>query len=84
MATASHLLPPNKKDFSAADLQKYTELEAMVPAEKLLVELESIHEAVTRKRQKENAHGSRRRWPYQLSFSGIAFSDRASLLRLSP
>lgn len=60
-ATKRRIYAIAKKEFSAADLQKYTEMEAMVPAEQLLAELESIHQEETRKRQKENTHGSRRR-----------------------
>ncbi|MBL8796207.1 MAG: hypothetical protein JNM56_20075 [Planctomycetia bacterium] len=42
-----------KKEFSAADLQKYTEVdEEYVSSERLLADLEAIHRQETEKRQK--------------------------------
>lgn len=34
--------------FTAADLQKYTEVEPGIPAEQVLAEMEEIHRGVTR------------------------------------
>ena len=39
-----------RKKFSAADLQKYTEIEEGVPAEQVLAEMEEIYRKFTRKR----------------------------------
>jgi hypothetical protein len=39
-----------RKNFSAADLQKYTEIEEGVPARKVLAEMEEIHRRIQRKR----------------------------------
>jgi hypothetical protein len=33
-----------REEFTAADLQKYTEMETMIPAEQVLEELEKIHQ----------------------------------------
>jgi hypothetical protein len=41
-----------RAQFTAADLQRYTEIEPLVPAEQLLEELEAIHQEETRKRKK--------------------------------
>jgi hypothetical protein len=38
-----------RRAFTAADLQKYTEIEEGIPAEQVLAELEAIHREVTRK-----------------------------------
>jgi hypothetical protein len=42
-----------RKQFTAADLQKYTEIGPMVPAHQLLSELEAIHKQETAKRKKK-------------------------------
>jgi flagellin-specific chaperone FliS len=39
-----------RKKFSAADLQKYTEIEETVPAEQVLAEMEEIYRKFTQKR----------------------------------
>jgi hypothetical protein len=36
-----------RREFSAADLQKYTEIEEGVPAEQVLAEMEEIHRQIT-------------------------------------
>jgi len=36
-----------RKEFSAADLQKYTVIEPMVPAEQVLEKMEAIHQKIT-------------------------------------
>jgi hypothetical protein len=42
-----------RKQFTAADLQKYTEIGPMVPAQQLLDELEAIDKQETAKRKKK-------------------------------
>jgi hypothetical protein len=42
-----------RKQFTAADLQKYTEIGPMVPADQLLAELEAIDKRETAKRKKK-------------------------------
>jgi hypothetical protein len=39
-----------RKEFTAADLQKYTEIDKGIPAEQVLAEMEEIHRKLTRKR----------------------------------
>ena len=39
-----------RREFSAADLQKYTEIEEGVPAAQVLADLERIHRKYARKR----------------------------------
>ncbi len=39
-----------RRKFTAADLQKYTEIDEGVPAEKVLAEMEQIHRRYQRKR----------------------------------
>jgi hypothetical protein len=53
-ATLREIYAEYRKQFTAADLQKYTVDEPMVPAEQLLAELEAIHEEETRKLNKKN------------------------------
>ncbi len=53
-ATLREIYAQARKEFTAADLQKYTDLdEPMVPAEQLLAELEAIYAEETRKRKKK-------------------------------
>lgn len=52
-ATLKQIYAACKKQFTAADLQKYTEIEPMVPAEQLLAELDEIHREETSKRKKK-------------------------------
>ncbi len=42
-----------RKQFTAADLQKYTEIGPMVPAQQLLAELEAIDKKETARRKKK-------------------------------
>jgi hypothetical protein len=42
-----------RRAFSAADLQKYTEIEEGIPAEQVLAELEAIDREETRKRKRK-------------------------------
>jgi hypothetical protein len=51
-ATLRQVYAKLRKEFTAADLQKFTELEPVVPADQLLGELEAIHRAETKKRRK--------------------------------
>ena len=52
-----------RKAFTAADLQKYTEIEPTVPAEQVLAELEAIHREETQKRKhrEETQKGKRKK-----------------------
>jgi hypothetical protein len=43
-----------KKEFTAADLQKYTRDEPMVPAAQWLADMEAIYKAETQKRNQGN------------------------------
>ncbi len=40
-----------KREFSAADLQKYTVIEEGIPAEQVLAEMEAIHRKVSARRK---------------------------------
>jgi hypothetical protein len=40
-----------REEFTAADLQRYTEIEPLVPAEHVLAELEEIHRKATSKKK---------------------------------
>ena len=44
-----------RRSFTAADLQKYTEVEEGIPAEQVLAELEAIHREGMQKRRREEA-----------------------------
>ena len=44
----------SREEFSAADLQKFTEVGRMVPMEKTLAAMEAIHKEETRKRRKKS------------------------------
>lgn len=41
-----------RREFTAADLQKYTEIQKGVPARKVLADMEAIHKEETRKRRR--------------------------------
>jgi hypothetical protein len=45
-ATLKEIYAAYKKQFTAADLQKYTEIEPMVPAAQVLAEMEKVHQEV--------------------------------------
>lgn len=47
--------------FTAADLQKYTEIEPGIPAEQVLAEMEAIHREETEKRKLREAKKKRKR-----------------------
>ncbi len=40
-----------REEFTAADLQKYTEIEPMIPAEEVLAELEKVHRKAAPKKK---------------------------------
>jgi hypothetical protein len=48
-ATLRQIYTAVKRDFSAADLQRFTELEPVMPLDKLVAQMEAIHKAETRK-----------------------------------
>jgi hypothetical protein len=52
-ATLKQIYAAYKKQFTAADLQKYTVIEPMVPATQVLADLQRIHEEETRKLRKK-------------------------------
>jgi hypothetical protein len=53
-ATLRQIYAIARKEFTAADLQKYTDLdEPMVPAEQVLEELKAIHREETEKRNRK-------------------------------
>ena len=47
--------------FTAADLQKYTEIEPGIPAEQVLAEMEAIHREETEKRKLREEKKKRKR-----------------------
>jgi hypothetical protein len=56
-ATLREIYKRAHEEFSAADLQRFTEIEPMVPAEQVLAELEEIHRKVTQKPKKRGKKG---------------------------
>jgi hypothetical protein len=52
-ATLRQIYAIYRKEFTAADLQRYTEIEPMVPARQLLAELEAIDKEESRRRRKQ-------------------------------
>jgi len=52
-ATLRQIYAAYKKQFTAADLQKYTEIEPMVPMEQVLAEMEKIQREEMAKRRKK-------------------------------
>jgi hypothetical protein len=51
-ATLRQIYAILKEQFTAAELQKYTEIEPLVPGLQVLSELEEIHREETRRRKK--------------------------------
>ena len=51
-ATLRQIYAKYRQEFTAADLQQYTELENGVPIEQILAELETIQRRETRRRKK--------------------------------
>jgi hypothetical protein len=41
-----------RRAFTAADLQKYTEIEEGIPAEQVLAKMKALHREITRKQKK--------------------------------
>jgi hypothetical protein len=58
-ATLRQLYARAREEFTAADLQKYTEIEDGVPAEQLLAELEAFDRAETQRRKRKSKHDRR-------------------------
>jgi hypothetical protein len=52
-ATLKEIYAQIRKEFTAADLQKYTVDEPMVPMKKVLAQMEAIHKEETQKRRKK-------------------------------
>lgn len=52
-ATLKEIYAAYRKQFTAADLQKYTVDEPMVPMKKVLAQMEAIHQEETQKRRKK-------------------------------
>ncbi|HWG47511.1 MAG TPA: hypothetical protein VN688_32410 [Gemmataceae bacterium] len=54
-ATLEEIYAKARQEFTAADLQKYTEIEEEegIPAEQVLAEMEKIHQQESRKRRKK-------------------------------
>ena len=52
-ATLREIYSQYRKQFTAADLQKYTEIEPMVPMEQVLAKMKRIHQQEMRKRRKK-------------------------------
>ncbi len=44
-----------RRAFTAADLQKFTEIEPTVPAEQVVAEMEAIHREETRQRKRKKS-----------------------------
>lgn len=45
-ATKKEIYAAVKKAFTAADLQKYTEIEPMIPAEEVLADMKKVHRQI--------------------------------------
>jgi hypothetical protein len=52
-ATLRQIYKRAREEFTAADLQKFTVDEPMVPGEQLVAELEAIHKKETRRKKKK-------------------------------
>jgi len=52
-ASLKEIYAAYRKQFTAADLQKYTVDEPMVPMKEVLAQMEAIHQAETQKRRKK-------------------------------
>jgi hypothetical protein len=51
-ATLREIYARDREEFTAEDLQRYTEVEEGIPAEQVLAELEAVHQRITRKKPK--------------------------------
>lgn len=52
-ATLRQIYAVYRKNFTAADLQKYTEIEPMVPMEKVLADMKKVLEQENRKQRRK-------------------------------
>ena len=52
-ATLKQIYALHRKQFTAADLQKFTEVEEGIPVEKIIAEMEEIQREQTQKRKKK-------------------------------
>ncbi len=52
-ATLKQIYAIARKEFTAADLQKYTEIEEGIPMEKIIAEMEEIQREETAKKKKK-------------------------------
>jgi hypothetical protein len=52
-ATMRQIYAAARKAFTAADLQKFTEIEPMVPAEQVLAEMEEIDRKISSKKKRK-------------------------------
>jgi hypothetical protein len=50
-ATLREMYAKARQEFTAADLQKFTEIDEGIPMERIIAELEKIHRQETRKRE---------------------------------
>jgi hypothetical protein len=54
-ATLREIYARLREEFTAADLQKYTEIEEGIPMEQVIAEMEAIHRKESQKRRKKKA-----------------------------
>jgi hypothetical protein len=52
-ATLRQIYATARREFTASDLQKYTEIEPMVPMEEVLAQMEKAHQQEARRRRKK-------------------------------
>jgi hypothetical protein len=60
-ATLKQIYAQIKRDFTAADLQKFTEIEPMVPFGEVVAEMERIHERETRRLEQKQPTSKRKK-----------------------
>jgi len=51
-----------RREFTAADLQKYTEIEVGIPLEKIIEDMEENSSEVCREKRKEISDAPKRKW----------------------
>jgi hypothetical protein len=59
-ASLKEIYAAARRGFTAADLQKYTEIEEGIPAEQVLAELEAVDREETQKRRRKSRNGRSR------------------------
>lgn len=59
-ASLKTLYAAARRAFTAADLQKYTEIEEGIPAHQVLAELEAVDREESQKRRRKSKHGRSR------------------------